>query len=120
MRKRLPLLVLLAVLIAPWHVWGQNEHSIQLSWTYSQGSDLTLGFNVYRATTTGGPYTKINSVPVAITALSFTDTTGVTGTKYFYIVTAVDAAGFETQSSEVSATMLPSPLAPAGVSAVAR
>lgn len=120
MRKRLPFWVLLAVLIAPWHVWGQNEHSISLSWTYTQGADIATGFNIYRAAVTSGPYTKLNAAAVPVASLSFTDSTAVAGTKYFYIVTAVDAAGFETQSSEVSATMLPSPLAPAGVSAVAR
>jgi len=40
--------------------------------------------------------------------LSFADTTAKAGTRYYYVVTAVDAEGNESEfSQEVSATPLP-------------
>jgi fibronectin type 3 domain-containing protein len=117
MIRRLPLIVLLALLVLP--VWGQTTHSITIAWTYAQGQDPATGFFVYRATTSGGPYTKItNPTPLPITQLTYVDTTGVGGTKYFYVVTAVDASAFESaMSPEASATFLANPAVPAGVTA---
>lgn len=113
--SRLILTVLIASLVLP--VWGQTSHSIKIGWTYSQGADTATGFNVYRATTTGGPYTKLNSSPLPIATLSYTDTTGTGGVKYFYVVTAVDALSIESaNSAEVSGIFLDRPVTPAGVS----
>jgi len=98
--------------------WPQTQHSITIGWSYTQGADLATGFNVYRGTTTGGPYTKQNTTPIAVTTLTYVDTAGAGATKYFYVVTAIDSSGFESAfSSEVSATFLSNPLAPAGVTA---
>lgn len=117
--KRLPLVVLLALLVLP--VWSQTTHSITLGWTYAQGSDLATGFNVYRATTSGGPYTKLTATPLSINTLTYSDISGVGGTKYFYVVTAVDISGFESaNSSEASASFLANPAIPAGVTATSK
>lgn len=101
---------------------ASSGHSIVLAWTYSQGTDAATGFNVYRSLTTGGPYTKLVSTPLAATLLTYTDTTGVGNTKYFYVVTAVDSTGVESlDSNESSATFISSsPNAPAGLTAVAK
>ncbi|HKR64916.1 MAG TPA: lamin tail domain-containing protein, partial [Thermoanaerobaculia bacterium] len=56
-------------------------------------------YNVKRGTTPGGPYTTINS-PVTN---SFNDTTVTNGTRYFYVVTAVGAAGESANSNETHA-----------------
>ena len=50
------------------------------------------GYNVYRSTVSGGPYSKI-SPTLATSTLLFTDTTPVSGKQYFYVVTAVDTSG---------------------------
>ncbi len=75
---------------------------VSLTWT---ASATATSYNVKRATTTGGPYTKISSP----TSPSFTDTGLTNGTTYFYVVSAVNSAGESANSSEVSAK----PTAPA-------
>jgi len=83
-----------------------GAHSAALSWTASTSSGVA-GYNVYRGTTTGGPYTKLNSSIVA--GLTFTDSTVVAGHTYFYVVTAQDGTGTESVFSvEVSGT-IPTP-----------
>lgn len=95
-------------LLIPIAVLGQNtKHSIKLSWTYTQGSDPAVGLNVYQGTASGGPYTKQNTTPLDPAAPSYSDTTATGGRTYYYILTAVDAAGTEsTNSEEASATIL--------------
>ena len=68
------------------------------------GSPIT-GYNVYRGTSAGGE----SGTPVAsnITGRSFTDTTVVNGTAYFYTVAAVNGVGVSAKSAEVSATPQP-------------
>lgn len=113
----------IVLLVRP--VWGQGTvHSITVAVVnYTQGSDLATGINFYRATTSGGPYTKLNAAPVALAAggAQFVDSTGVGGTKYFYVATAVDAQGSESASGpEASATFLSSPATPPVVTLTAK
>src|SRR4029453_3870617 len=61
---------------------------VSLSWTASSGA---TGYNVKRATVSGGPYTTVNPTPIAAT--SYTDTPLTNGTTYYYVVTAVNASG---------------------------
>jgi fibronectin type 3 domain-containing protein len=63
-----------------------------------------VGYYVYRGAQTGGPYTKLNSAAVA--AVTFADTTVLSGLTYFYVTTAVDANGIESLfSNEISAVI---------------
>jgi hypothetical protein len=81
------------------------QHSVALSWTASTSS--VVGYNIYRGSVSGGPYTLLTSSPVAGT--SYTDLTVQAGQIYFYVVTAVAASGTESVfSNEVSAT-IPTP-----------
>jgi fibronectin type 3 domain-containing protein len=81
------------------------SHSATLSWTAS--TSTVIGYNIYRGTVSGGPYTKINSSVDATT--TFTDTSVQAGHIYFWVVTAVDSSNTESvRSSEVSAT-IPTP-----------
>jgi hypothetical protein len=76
------------------------QHSVTLAWTAS--TSTVAGYNVYRGTTTGGPYVKINSS--LITTLTYTDTTVQSGTTYYYVATSIDSSGDESlDSGEVSA-----------------
>ena len=71
---------------------------VALSWQYIPGN--ATNFNVKRSTTHGGPYKTIASP----TTMNYTDTGSTNGTKYYYVVSAVDVAGQGGNSSEVNAT----------------
>jgi len=78
------------------------QYSVTLTWVASTSS--VAGYNVYRGTVSGGPYTKINSS--LITGLTYSDSTVVNGTEYYYVATAVDSSGDESvNSNEVSASI---------------
>jgi outer membrane protein assembly factor BamB len=69
--------------------------TIQISWT-TTGADH---YNVYRSTTSGGPYAKIGSV----TTGSYDDSTVISGTSYYYVIRDADKTDTELcQSNEVS------------------
>jgi hypothetical protein len=73
---------------------------IHLSWSANSEPDLA-GYNVYRGTVSGGPYSKLNTS--LITATSYDD--AVSGGPFYYVVTAVDTSLNESaRSSEVSAS----------------
>jgi fibronectin type 3 domain-containing protein len=77
---------------------------VDLTWDPSAAADL-VGYFVYRSTESGKGYERLTPQPLRV--LNFADTTARTGTRYFYVVTAVDAEGNESQfSTEVSATPL--------------
>lgn len=82
-------------------------HSVDIAWDASSSAALQ-GYNVYRSTVSGGPYTKISPALTA-SALLFTDTTPVSGKQYFYVVTAVDSSGAESAASAQVAVTIPVP-----------
>lgn len=81
------------------------SHSVTLNWTAS--TSTVVGYNVYRSTTSGGPYTLITSSPVVGT--TYTDTTVQAGVTYFYVVTAVDSSGNESAYSNQASVTVPTP-----------
>jgi fibronectin type 3 domain-containing protein len=81
---------------------------VTLSWTASTGA---TSYNVKCSTSSGAETTITNT-----TTAGYTNTGLASGTTYYYVVSAVDAAGEGYNSSEVSATMAPA--APAGLAAV--
>jgi uncharacterized protein YjbI with pentapeptide repeats len=78
--------------------------AVALAWSAS--TSAVVGYNVYRAAVQGGPFTKLNSVPV--NATTFTDSNGITpGKTYFYVVTSVDSGNVESAySNEVSLSII--------------
>jgi hypothetical protein len=70
---------------------------VALTWNASSGA---TSYNVKRGTATGGPYPTV----FPSTTTSYTDTTAVNGTTYYYVVSAVNSAGESANSSQVSAT----------------
>jgi fibronectin type 3 domain-containing protein len=82
-------------------------HSVDVTWNASTSASLQ-GYNVYRGTVSGGPYSKISSTLSPATLL-FTDTTPVSGQKYFYVVTALDTSGAESAASVEVAVTIPAP-----------
>ena len=83
-----------------------SPHTATLSWTASSSPNVT--YNVYRGTTSGGPYaTKVNSAP--ITGLSYVDTTVQAGQTYYYVATAVNSDALESAYSNQAPATIPSP-----------
>src|SRR6266446_3001052 len=80
-------------------------HSAALSWTAS--TSVVAGYNVYRGTVSGGPYSKLNSSLIALT--THTDSTVQSGQTYFYVVTAVDASNVESAYSNTISAIIPFP-----------
>ncbi len=80
---------------------------VDLAWSGTQ-TDL-LGYNIYRATSSGTGYTKINYSPVTTT--SYTDTAVAGGTTYYYVVASVAVSYQESlYSNEAFATPTAPPL----------
>jgi fibronectin type 3 domain-containing protein len=65
------------------------------------------GYNVYRAEVSGGPYSKLDSNPVA--ADSFTDSSVQSGLIYYYVVTSVTPTGLESADSMQTSATIPTP-----------
>jgi fibronectin type 3 domain-containing protein len=84
---------------------ASTAHSVTLNWTAS--TSVVVGYNIYRAAQSGGPYTKLNSSLVHAT--NYTDTTVQAGRTYLYVVTATDAQGHESEFSNKIQAMVPSP-----------
>ncbi len=81
--------------------YAGNEF-IDLAWANNPEVDLA-GYTVYRASSSGGPYTQVNSTLHSIS--SFHDVGLTNDIPYFYLVTATDISGNESSSSsEVTAT----------------
>lgn len=98
----------------PQNVVAENGfESIQLTWSPVADTDLAY-YTVYRSTTSGGPYTAVDS-PEDPEYLDSGLTNGVT---YYYVVTATDTNSNESaDSAEVfeSPTADPPPAAPTGL-----
>jgi hypothetical protein len=78
-------------------------HSIVLTWAASTSAGIT-GYDVYRGTAAGGPYTLLITTPDPST--SYTDNTVQSGQTYYYVVTSVDSANVQSAySNAVSATV---------------
>jgi len=82
-----------------------GPHSADLTWDASQ--DIVIGYNVYRGTKSGGPYTQINPVLDALT--SYTDITVQGGYTYYYVATAVNSDNQESAPSNEVKVLIPSP-----------
>jgi hypothetical protein len=84
---------------------GTGIHVADLSWQPS--TSAVVGYNVYRGTVTGGPYTKVNAA--LISAPAYVDTTVQAGQTYYYVVTAVDSSNDESAYSNQTSAVVPSP-----------
>ena len=82
---------------------GTTSHNVTLSWNAS--SSPVSGYNVYRGTASGGPYTKIN--PSLETATVYTDSTVKGATTYYYVATSVDSSSDESAFSNQTTAIVP-------------
>ena len=77
---------------------GSGKKKIALTWTASSGA---TSYIVSRSTTSGGPYSV---VATSVTGTSYQNTGLSSGSAYFYVVAANNAAGSSGYSNEASAT----------------
>ncbi len=87
-----------------------EDFQVNLTWTPNSGAS---SYNVKRATTSGGPYTKIGSSTVP----NFLDDNVIEATTYYYVVSAANANGESGNSAEALA--IPGTQAPTGLTATA-
>lgn len=91
-----------------------GDRLVALSW---KASAWAKHYTIYRSNTSAGPYGVLTN----LAETTFTDTGLTNGTRYYYVVAAVNDAGTSPNSSEVSAipTGAPPPAAPTNLTASA-
>ena len=95
---------------------ASGNSQVVLSWMVAPGA---VTYTVGRSTVSGGPYTPIAS---SLTKTTYTDTTAVNGTTYYYVVYGVNLAGQGPAAIEAigSPALGTPPQAPAALTAVAQ
>lgn len=88
-----------------------SDSQVSLSWNANSETDLA-GYNVYRSTTSGSGYTKVNGS--LVTGTSFNNTGLTNGTTYYYVVTAVDSSANQSPHSNQASATPEAATAPAG------
>ena len=78
-------------------------HWVGLTWDPSTSS--VFGYNVYRGSTSHGPFTRLNGS--LVTEPSYTDAAVTAGDTYFYVTTAVNGAGEESAYSNAAEAVVP-------------
>lgn len=84
---------------------GVLAHTATLSWTASPST--VIGYNVYRGSVSGGPYTLVNSSIVAGT--QYVDPSVLAGQTYYYVATAVASGNTESTYSNQVVASVPTP-----------
>lgn len=86
-------------------VTDQTKTSLTLSWNKNASqANAETGYEIYRATTAGGPYTFAGIVGAGV--LTFTDQGLASNKKYYYVVRAVNNTGAAAVSNEANGTTL--------------
>jgi len=80
-----------------------STHTVALSWDPS--TSTVIGYNLYRATQSGGPYAKLNSALLSST--SYSDSDVLSGTTYYYVSTAVNSSYVESVYSNQASAAVP-------------
>jgi hypothetical protein len=85
---------------------SNKTHRVTLTWQAPApvpGVSI-VGYNLYRSTTSGGPFVRLAS---NLTALRYEDRLVGSGRTYFYVVTAIDQAGRESRYSNEARAPIP-------------
>jgi hypothetical protein len=81
-------------------VLPRSDTELTISWSFVS---TATGFDVYRATSSGGSFSKINGAN-PVTTLSYTDTGRTAETAYFYKIKAKNGTGDSSFSAEATNT----------------
>ncbi|MGA8150081.1 MAG: hypothetical protein WB952_03970 [Terriglobales bacterium] len=83
-----------------------KPHSVTLSWhaPAPETGVQVIGYNVYRGTSSGGPYVTIAA---RVPGLTYNDPIVSSGRTYFYVVTAVDQHHRESKYSTEITVAIP-------------
>ena len=82
---------------------GSGAHVASLNW--QAGSTGILGYNLYRGTTSGGPYSQINSS--MLSSNSYSDSAVQAGNTYYYVATELNNSGEESGYSNETQAAIP-------------
>jgi hypothetical protein len=80
-----------------------TPHSAGLTW--KPAAKNIVGYNLYRSTKSGGPYSQINSS--LLPTNSYTDSDVDSQTTYYYVATEVDSKGEESGYSDQAVAVIP-------------
>jgi hypothetical protein len=80
------------------------QPKVSLTWLASTTPSVA-GYNIYRASVSGGPYTKLNTSLISTTA--YVDSSVENGKTYYYVATAVDSSGLESAYSNQAMASIP-------------
>jgi len=81
-----------------------SSHTVALNWDASTSS--VVGYNIYRGTQSGGPYSRLNAATLPGTA--YTDSGLAAGATYYYVATSVDSSSAESGYSNQAVAQIPS------------
>jgi hypothetical protein len=80
---------------------GSISHSVSLNWQGSTSTNVS-GYNVYRGTTSGGPYALVSNVGLVT---SYTDLNVQSGQTYYYVTTALSGTTESVYSNQAQAVI---------------
>jgi fibronectin type 3 domain-containing protein len=85
---------------------GAEPRSVTLKWDPPQASPATsiAAYNIYRSTTSGNGYVRLAS---GVSGPPFEDRLVTSGRTYYYVVTALDSKGRESQFSREARAVIP-------------
>jgi hypothetical protein len=84
---------------------GVTPQTYSVSLTWDASTSTVTGYNVYRGTVSGGPYTRLNSSLDAGT--TFVDGAVAASQTYYYVTTAVNSSGQESTYSNQVQVIIP-------------
>jgi hypothetical protein len=84
---------------------GAQVSSLTVALSWNASTSAVSGYNVYRSTTSGSGYVKINSS--LLSGLTYTDSNVQSATTYNYVTTAVDSSGTESTYSNQATAVIP-------------
>ncbi|MBI5022879.1 MAG: carboxypeptidase regulatory-like domain-containing protein [Candidatus Magasanikbacteria bacterium] len=76
--------------------------TVSITWTANSEGDLQ-GYDIYRSSTANGTFSSLGSA----TTNSYTDSSAVNGSTYYYRITATDTGGLESEFSSASNSAAP-------------
>jgi hypothetical protein len=100
---------LLALVLASSASPADAQFTVKITWTASvdAAANPSLTYDIYRASTCGGHFVKINAAPV--TGTTYLDASAATGAAYCYQVTAVLGGVTSAPSNQAIAAVPPPP-----------